>query len=256
VRKQVAAILETADETAFDQRLAGKSVAVQGFSALDAVLYGPGSQDLEGSAAAESPRCRFTQSLARNIASIAKATSEDWTAGGNFENTWLQPSSANTMYLTPKETTQALLQSYVIGLELLRDTRLRGQLGLQKAGGKPLEQMFPNSGLALPYLQANIEGLKSLLSDGGFITRQAEPPITDPDKQIMTVLGSINDELTRAIENAVSAGKLSPTPFKDNAAREKLVAMGFPLKNAYATGGQTIADQASITMGFSALDGD
>ena len=256
VRKQAAAIIETADETAFDGRLAGKSVAVQGFTALDAVLFGAGSQELQLPAATGSPRCRYTQALTANIASIAKATAEGWKPGSTFETIWLKPGDGNSTYLSAKETTQALLQSYVTGLELLRDTRLKGQLGLQKAGGKALEPMLPNSGLALPYLQASIEGLKSLLSDGGFISRQTDPPVTDPGKQVMTILGSINDELTRAIDAAASAGKLSQTPFKDDAAREKLIAMGFPLKNAYVTGGQTIADQASITLGFSALDGD
>jgi predicted lipoprotein len=60
-RKQVSAIIETADETAFDSRLAGKSVAVQGFTALDIVLFGDGSQAFEAAAAQGSPRCRYAQ---------------------------------------------------------------------------------------------------------------------------------------------------------------------------------------------------
>jgi uncharacterized protein len=255
-RRQVAAIIDSADETAFDARIAGKSVAVQGFTALDIVLFGPGSADLETPAAKGSPRCRYSVSLTRNIASIATAASAGWAASGEFEHVWLQPGAGNSVYLSAKETTQALLQTYVTGLELLRDQRLKGQLGMQRTVSKAIEPMLPNSGLAVPFLQANIEGLKSLLSDGGFIARQTDPLITDPEKQVMTVLGSIRDELTRAADAARTAGKLSATPFKDEAARQKLISMGFPLKNAYATGGQAIADQASITMGFSALDGD
>lgn len=255
-RKQVAGILETADETAFDVRLAGKSVAVQGFTALDIVLFGDGSQQLEAASAKGSPRCRYAQSLTANIASISKAASDGWAEGSAYEKLWLQPGDGNTTYLSAKETAQALLESYVNGTELVRDQRLKGQLGMQKVGAKALEPMLPNSGLAVAYLKANIEGLRSLLSDGGFVARQSDPPVTDPDKQVMTVLGTIRDELTRAIDEAAAAEKLSATPFADDAAREKLIAMGFPLKNAYATGGQTIAEQASITLGFSALDGD
>ena len=158
--------------------------------------------------------------------------------------------------MSPKETTQALLQAYAVGVEQIRDVRLLGSLGLQKTSAKALEPILPNSGLGLAYIKANLEGLRSLLTDGGFIARQTEPPTTDPQAQVMTILGSIKDELSRAIDAADSAAKLSPAPFKDDAAREKLISMGFPLKNAYQTGAQTIADQASITMGFNALDGD
>ncbi len=255
-RRQIAAVMNTADETAFDTRLASKSVAVQGFTALDVALFGPGSEDLGAAAAKGTPRCRYSVALTSNIASIAKAASAGWAKGSDFERTWLQPGPGNSVYLSAKETTQVLLQTYVTGLELLRDQRLKEPLGMQKVGGKAIEPMLPNSGLAVAFLQANIEGLKSLLSDGGFIARQTEPLTLDPAKQEMTVLGSIRDELTRAAEAAASAGKLSKTPFKDEAARQKLISMGFPLKNAYTTGGQVIAEEANITMGFSPLDGD
>jgi uncharacterized protein len=255
-RKQVNAIIETADETAFDTRLAGKSVAVQGFTALDVVLFGEGSQAFEAAAVQGSPRCRYTQALTANIASIAKAASDGWAEGSAYEKTWLQPGSDNNAYLTPAETTQALLQSYATGVELLRDQRLKGQLGMQQVGAKALEPMLVNSGLAVAFLKANSEGLRSLLDEGGFIAHQRIPAITDPKKKALTALGTIRDELTRAIDAAAAAEKLSPKPFENDSAREKLIAMGFPLKNAYETGAQTIAAQAGITLGFSVFDGD
>jgi predicted lipoprotein len=148
------------------------------------------------------------------------------------------------------------LQSYATGVELLRDQRLKGQLGMQQVGAKALEPILVNSGLAVAFLKANCEGLRSLLDEGGFIAHQRIPPITDPKQQTLTALGTIRDELTRAIDAASAAGKLSPKPFENEAAREKLIAMGFPLKNAYETGAQTIAAQAGITLGFSVFDGD
>jgi uncharacterized protein len=255
-RKQVSAIIETADETAFDSRLAGKSVAVQGFTALDIVLFGDGSQAFEAAAAQGSPRCRYAQAVTANIASIAKAASDGWAEGSAYEKIWLQPGSDNSVYIADTETTQALLQSYATGVELLRDQRLKGQLGMQQVGAKALEPILVNSGLAVAFLKANCEGLRSLLDEGGFIAHQRIPPITDPKQQTLTALGTIRDELTRAIDAASAAGKLSPKPFENEAAREKLIAMGFPLKNAYETGAQTIAAQAGITLGFSVFDGD
>lgn len=255
-RRQVAAIIETGEESALDHRLAGKSIAVQGFTALDIVLFGGGSKDLDASPAQGSSRCKYAMALSANIASIAKAALDGWAAGSAYEKLWLQPGESNSTYITSKETTQALLQSYVLGIELLRDQRLKGPLGIQKVGAKALEPMLPNSGLAVPFLRANIEGVRSLLREGGFVARQAAPPITDPSRQEMTVLGSIAEELKRAAEAAGSAERISPTPFKDSAAREKLISMGFPLKNAYTTGGRTIAGEAGITLGFSSLDGD
>ncbi len=255
-KKQVAAVLTSADETAFDGRLAQKSVAVQGFTALDLVFFGSASKELSEAGSTTTPSCRYATALSANIASIAKAASDGWALGSDYEKLWLHPSADNTAYINEKETTQALLQAFVAGVEQVRDARLTGQLGLQKVGAKALEPMLPNSGLGLAFLKSNIEGLQSLLSDGGFIAHQTEPPILDPEKTKNTTLGAIKDEMSGAIAAAALAMKLSKTPFSNDAAREKLIGMGFPLKNAYLTGGQAIADQAGITIGFSALDGD
>jgi uncharacterized protein len=255
-RRQVEAALQKADETLFDQRLAGKSVALQGFTALDIVLFGHGSDDLRSSQP-DAPRCKYARALADNIGAIAKAAVAGWSNDGEgFALIWLTPGADNKTYLSETERTQALLQSYLTGIEQARNQRLVGPLGMQKVGAKALTPMLVNSGLAVAYLKANVEGLKSLLVDGGFLARQTDPPVIDPVKGETTVLGSIADELKSASQSATEADTLSKEPFKDEAARQKLIAMGFPLKNAYETGGRTIAEEANITLGFNSLDGD
>ena len=256
-RRQVDAALRDADPTAFDERLATKSVALQGFTALDDVMFDADSVSLSDATQKDLPRCKFASAIAANIANIAKATMEGWaTDDAGFAKTWLNPGGANTTYLNETERTQALLQSYLTGIEQARNQRLTGPLGMQKLGAKALTPMLPNSGLAVAYLKANVEGVQSLLTDGGFLAYQTEPPIVDPVKGELTVLGTIADELKRAAKSASEADALSKQPFKDEPARQKLIAMGFPLKNAYETGGRTIADEANITMGFNSLDGD
>jgi uncharacterized protein len=256
-RRQIESALAVSDDTLFDDRLSKKSIALQGFSALDVVVFGPGAAVLEQADGVDQPRCKYARALANNIAKIAKNAVEGWaddTAG--FAKTWLNPGGSNTTYLNETERTQALLQSYLTGIEQARNQRLIGPLGMQKQGSKALTPMLQYSGLAVAYLKANVEGLQSLLTDGGFLARQTDPPIIDPVKGEMTVLGSVSDELKRAAQSATEADTLSKQPFKDEPSRQKLIAMGFPLKNAYETGGRTIAEEANITMGFNSLDGD
>ncbi len=256
-RRQIEAALNAPDDTLYDQRLGQKSIALQGFSALDVVMFGDGSETLKDAGAANLPRCKYAEALTGMTASIAQITADGWSDdNAGFAKTWLNPGGGNTVYLNETERTQALLQAFLTGIEQARNQRLTGQLGMQKVNAKALAPMLPNSGLAVAFLKSNIEGLQSLLTDGGFLVRQTEPPIIDPVKGEMTVLGTIADELKRAAQSAAEADTLSKLPFKDEAARQKLIAMGFPLKNAYETGGRTIADEANITMGFNSLDGD
>jgi uncharacterized protein len=256
-RRQVESALTKPDDTLFDQRLAQKSIALQGLNALDTVLFASGSDGLEEAGEATVPRCNYAKALASNVDRIAQAAVDGWANDGDgFAKTWLNPGGANTTYLNETERTQALLQSYLTGIEQARNQRLTGPLGMQKVGAKPVAPMLPNSGLAVAYLKATIDGVQSLLTDGGFLARQTDPPILDPVKGEMTVLGSIAEELKRAAQSATEADTLSKSPFKDEPARQKLIAMGFPLKNAYETGGEAIAKEANITMGFNSLDGD
>ena len=159
--KQIDRLLKRRDESALaPQRLAGASVGVQGFAAIDRVLFGKGSDAL-AKASGDGFRCRYVEALANGVAQIATDTWSQW--AGPYGKTWLSPGNGNGAFLTAKETTQALFRSYVTELGVVRLQRLAPMLGGSAKAGGPAPPLFPDSKLGLPYLLANIDGARDLL---------------------------------------------------------------------------------------------
>lgn len=258
-RRQVEKLLAdfaTAPVTA--EQLAGKSVAVQGFTALDSVIFGPGSEAL-ALPPTDAPRCRCAKVLAENIRNIAQTVAAEWMRADGYAAVWLAPGPENPIYLSEKETTRALLQAYLSGLDMARNQRLAGPLGFQqknvKGGIRALAPPFPHSHLAVPLIAANIEGLRNLLQNSGFLDPVLVAGAPD-NADTAGILATIVGELDRAIASATTAATETTDPFATRPTNRHLIAMGFPLKNAYETGGRSIADAAGVTIGFNALDGD
>jgi predicted lipoprotein len=250
-RRQIERTLSQQDKDVLAaETLADKSVALQGFTALDILLFAPASESLAGSPPAGAFRCGYASAIARNMARVAKETLQAWSVPDGFAARWLHPGPDNPAFLSAEETTQAIGQAYLNGLKQLRNVRLAGPLGFKDRNVRPLEPPVPNSGRALALAIANIEGLRALLLDTGV----SEPPV--PGAPPHTVMQSTVSEFGTAIATIRKAAGLSKKPFEDAAARTHLILVGFPLKNAFDTGVAYLAEEAGLTIGFNALDGD
>lgn len=249
-RRQIERVLSQQDKDVLTAHiLAEKSVAIQGFNALDVLLFSAG-EDLARSAPAGAFRCGYARSVAGNIATIARETLEAWSTPDGFAARWLNPGPDNPAFLSAKETTQAIGQAYLTGLRQLRNIRLGGPLGFKDRNVRALEPAVPNSGQALVLAIANIEGLRALLLDTGLAER---PTAGAPPHSVMQATVA---EFETAISSVRKAMALSRKPFQDAAARNQLILVGFPLKNAFDTGAAYLAEEAGLSIGFNALDGD
>lgn len=232
------------------ESLTAKSVALQGFTALDILLFAAGSETLASSAPGGAFRCGYALAVAKSIARVAKDTLQAWTGSDGFAARWLNPGPDNPAFLSAKETTQAVGHAYLTGLRQLRNVRLGGPLGFKDRSVRPLEPPVPNSGRALVLAIANIEGLRALLLDTGL----SEPPVAGaPPHSVMQATAA---EFETAISRIRKATALAKKPFEDAAARNQLILVGFPLKNAFDTGAAYLAEEAGLSIGFNALDGD
>jgi predicted lipoprotein len=227
-----------------------KSVGLRGFTALDILLFAKGSDDLAIPSQTPVFRCGYASAVTKVIARIAKDTLQSWSAPDGFAARWLNPGPDNPAFLSAKETTQAIGHAYLNGIKQLRNVRLAGPLGFKDRNVRPLEPPVPNSGRALPLAIANIEGLRALLLDTGL----SEPPVHGAPPH--SVMQAMVTEFGAAISTIRKAAALSKKPFEDTAARNQLILVGFPLKNAFDTGAAYLAEEAGITIGFNALDGD
>ncbi len=256
-RRQVENLVATGKPEDFEaEAFEKKSVAVQGFTAFDIVAFGAGSETLAAPSQDQAVRCLYARAIAANVAAIARALLAEWTDAGGYRSLWLAPGAANGVYLDDKETTRALARAYLDGLEQTRDVRLAGPLGFKDRTLRPLAPPFPNSHLAALLIAANIEGERALLSESGFLDKTLVAPAGRDGAKTSSVLGTIAGELDRAAASAKAAAELSPAPFEDARAKEKLVQIGFPLKNARFTGGAYLSEAAGLGIGLNASDGD
>lgn len=250
VGKQTAKLLAKRDEADIDpHKLAGASVAVQGFGALDAALYGHGSEQLATGEPEAAFRCRYVKALALDIAQIAAETRAEWE--GPYAPTWLNPGPDNKAYLSPQETTQALFRAYVTQLDVLRLQRLAAVSG---ADAKPAGPLLPHSGLGLPFVLAGIEGERDILGDSGFTA----PDLTQTDKErdAAAMLGSVATDLGFALRAGEAAAAMAPDAFLDEQARTRMIPMLLSLKNASDIGRAALGDLTGQSLGFNSLDGD
>ncbi|MFM9847880.1 MAG: imelysin family protein [Hyphomicrobiaceae bacterium] len=249
-RRQIERALTQQDKDVLSpEALADKSVALRGFTALDILLFAAGSEDLTKSEPAGAFRCGYASAVAKVIARVAKDTLQAWSAPDGFAARWLYPGPDNPVFLSAKETTQAIGQAYLNGLKQLRNVRFAGPLGFKDRSVRALEPPVSNSGRALALAVANIEGLRALLLDTGL-----SEPLT-PGTPPHSVMQATVTEFETAI-STIRKAALSKKPFEEANARNQLILIGFPLKNAFDTGAAYLAEEAGLTIGFNALDGD
>jgi predicted lipoprotein len=253
VGKQTGKLLAKHDEADIEpEKLAGASVAVQGFGAVDVALYGKGADAMATASPEASFRCRYVQALALDIAQIASETHAEW--AGDYKRAWLDVGGDNKTYLTAKETTQALYRAYVTEIEVLRLHRLAPLLGGETKGAGPATPLLPHSGLGLPFIIAGIEGERDILGANGFLADDLASD--DKERSAIAILGSVATDLGFAVRAGEAAAAMAPNALADVKARERLAPMLLSLKNAEDTGRAALGDLTGQTLGFNSLDGD
>jgi predicted lipoprotein len=252
--RQVANALSTRDPAVVDAaRLAEKSAAMQGLPALDTLLFAASPEAGEQHEATRH-RCAFAAAVAINLARIAKTILAEWTDAGGFSQSWLSPGAGNAHYLKPGETTLALAKAFDQGLERVRDQRLGGPLGLN-AQRRKLPAVLAKSGRTMRLIGANIEGLLELYVEGGIERAITATAASDAASSTPSLAHLVQAELQTAHAGvAALVGVASPFEAPENV--QRVIALGFPLKNARVTAATLLSTSANLPLGFNASDGD
>ena len=249
VRRQVEKALSAADPTLLSaETLYGKSVALQGFSALELLLFVDAAERTMASDDHGRLRCGYARAIAANVARIATDIDRAWQDPNGYTALMLAPGADNPAYLEPKEVTLEVIKSFLDGIEQARDLELAAPIGMRVLGQAPTTALLERSGLSLPYLTAGLEGLLHLYREGGLQTLAASGD---------TLLAA---EVSGEIESAIRSAKTvtgTLTEARDAPGeKQKLVAMGFPLRNAADLARDTLAAATGLSLGFKAGDGD
>jgi hypothetical protein len=248
-RRQVARALKARDKSVLSgETLQGKSVALQGFGALEYILFAKGHEQLSKPGPVRNHRCAFMQAIAANITHISQVVLKQWSGTGDYAATFLQPGPDNAVYLEPKEVTFEIAKSLIVGLERVRDIRIAGPLGLQRKSRRRRSAAFERSGLSTRVITANLEGLVDLFEKGGLMERIGAHEL-GMDK-------AIQFDLVQSLKQLRSISVPMKAAVEDPEMEDRLMAVGFPLRNAREEVSRVMADAAGLALGFNALDGD
>ncbi|WP_029620700.1 imelysin family protein [Pseudorhizobium marinum] len=245
--KQVQGLLAKPDDsTTAPGGLSGKSVAMQGFGALEFVLAGTGSEAL--ATEADGFRCRYGRAIAQNIEHIAGELVVLWEAPDGVQQAWKEPGPDNPLFRNAQEAMTALLGILVHGAEMVRDQRIETFYKGEDSQTFPRQALFWRSGNTWTMVKGNLEGLGRLMhvSDMAALLPEDQTSIVGSVDFVLKSMLRVTGEMNSDIEAAVS----------DDSQRQKL---DFLLVNGRDLIGR-LNDQyggaIGLTSGFSFSDGD
>lgn len=247
--KQVQAALAEGDATATDaSTLEGKSVAMQGLTALEYLLFGTGSEDLQGATGAY--RCSYARASASLIRGLAETISIEWqdTSPAGPAEALLDPKPDAEDYRTETEVQERLAATLIHGTEAIRDQRIAPILGEATGSPKPRSALFWRSNMTVPALTANFAGLHDF-----FVAAKYPEAIGETNAWIAK--GAVFE-----FQNAARAAWAISSPMEEVVtdkvqldALKYLVIITGSLDHLL---GENLASALGLSVGFSALDGD
>ena len=245
--RQIAAALARADEDVTrPATLAGKSVALQGLTALEVLLFGDGYDALGQQSAAGAFRCRFAAAIGANLAEMARAVDAGWASDSGFAATFLNAGPDNPVYRKPQEVILELYKAFTMEIEIVKDIKLARTLGDKPQAARGQRAEFWRSGMALKSMAGNVEAVTGL-----FRIAFAQLVATHYRGLDLAVVGGL--------ERVSSKLRTTPAPLVDTirepnvwAELHRLVAS----LNATPSAGSRAIAQAAGLMGLNAIDGD
>ena len=243
--RQVQGAIASADESVTDAaNLPAKSVAVQGYTALEYLLFGTGSADL---ATDGGHRCRFAEAVAGNIQAIAFDLNAEWQDESGFAAVWSTPGPDNAIFRSTEEVVSELLSVPSEAFEIIRDQRLKPVIP-DDGKANPKRALFWRSGLTIPFVESGLEALRAYFEAAGIVNLLPE----EERWQARSIEFEFN--------NAETTLSRLHMPIEDIVADEEhrsdlnyLVILTQSLQSLF---GEQLTATLGLSVGFSSLDGD
>jgi len=257
VTRQVAALLQAGDAAALaPDRMTMASVAVQGFPALQLLLYdgdNPAAPFLSGDPAA-AYRCGYGTAVAGNLKSIAGQLVDGWTAAiGAMAAVPAKSGAEYGLLPSPRETAQQMFTDLLTLFQLVGDFKLGLPLDESLENPKPKLAESWKSGRSLRNVELNLESAQAMYGmdrTSGF--RFLLPAGADGD--------ALDRQITDGFATALSAVAAIPMPLDaavaDPVGRPKVEALLTDIRRVRNLVGQQLPSLIGLSVGFNGLDGD
>lgn len=245
--KQVQQALANKDETAAKaETLQGKSVAMQGLTALEYVLFGTDAEQLAGVEGAY--RCSYAEAITTLMAALAHTIDAEWADPKGISERLINPKPDAADFRTETEVLEKLAATLVTGTETIRDQRIKPILGASGGAPKPKSALFWRSDMTVPALAANFAGLRDFFNESGFpeavgyangwIAAGAKVQFANAAKHAEAVSDPIDVAVGDPAQLSALQGLVTATGELD-----ALVGVG-------------LSEALGLSVGFSSLDGD
>ncbi|WP_072396769.1 imelysin family protein [Hyphomicrobium sp. CS1GBMeth3] len=229
--------------------LARQSVAVQGLTALEILLFDEKTPLGAGDDEAARYRCALASAIAANLHAVAGEIRDGWQGGDGFRNKMLRPGSDNLLYKDSTETVREVAKALATGLELCRDRFILPELTAVTANPpRRVRLAFEASGATDDYLRSSLAALHELYDSIGF---DAYVPADKP-----WMVSFLPNAWKSLIADAARLDKLRANERGSEAHLRALRKMRFDLGGIRNIIVKELAPNADIVMGFNELDGD
>jgi predicted lipoprotein len=229
--------------------LARQSVAVQGLTALEILLYSEKTPLGAGTDEAARYRCALAGAIAANLHAIAEEIGAGWKGSDGFRMKMLTPGSDNLLYKDASETVRDVAKAMAMGLELCRDRIVLPELtAVTSDPPRRVRLAFEQAGLTGTYLQSSIVALKELYETIGL---DAYVPVDKP-----WMVKFVPNAWASLIADAAKLDGLRAAERGSDAHLHALRKMRFDLGGIRQIIFKELAPNAEIEMGINELDGD
>lgn len=244
-----------------EQNLSKDSVAVQGFPALERLLY---DKDAAAKLAGKTPEadkaCAAVRAIAANIATMAREMNAEWSQGPDAYAKDLETAGPeHVRFMRHREVTLELFKSLYTAVELVADHKLARPLGASLQAARPQLGEAWRSQRSLANIRTNLKAAQGLYAgEGPNNTNEGE----SPSVFLKNVAGEkeLDELLTRAFAQTLATAdgifgtlEAGVTDAKARPQFDKLAREVKALKTLLA---QRLAPALGVPVGFNALDGD
>ncbi len=245
--RQIQKLLASEDPALTDANtLAGKSVAIQGLSALEFALFGKGASELTQRSA--SFRCHYALAISENISAIASQLLGAWKMSDGISSEWQNPGPENRLYRNPSESLSALVSLFANGLAYYDTVELSAFLGITADNDKPRAALFRRSNNAVRVIQHGFMNFDRMYKQSGL-----QDSVSQEDKWITDAIhfgfrhgGTSLQSLDGTVLDVLS----------DPQQRAKLDYVRTVVRALGENFGVDLTTALGLTANFSSLDGD
>lgn len=238
VSKQLKKLIQDIKLDGNDFDISKKSIALQGFSVLERLLYKDSKLDDKD--------CFLVKAIAKNLFYMSKGIVEDWTAGNDpYLQYFIHPNSKNLIFKNNAELASQILNSLYTQLELVVKQKIDLPLGsdLKKARSKSAEAWRSES--ALSAIHANLNASYELYLCTFSKELTGDPLMHDIGssfERVFSSLEKIEIPLAEAIKNVQQ--------------RKHVEGLRAAVENTKNLITRDMAEKLELSVGFNSLDGD